>query len=343
MAIEAAAPGMIGLAGGLAGELMSAADRERAAELRKRALEQITGIAVPSLESQEVALEGYTSAGQLTPELEAAILQDPSAFAGITTDPRLKEAQLKALLQMQEMGETGLTASERAALNEVRRDVARADQGRRDSILQNMQARGMGGSGAELAAQLQSSQASAERASQESDRLASMAQQRQLEAIYSAGKLGGDIRRQEFGEQSDVARAQDEINRFNAAMRGDVQRRNTSSMNDAQRANLTTSQNIRNANVDVRNKQQSYNKGLIQQQFSNQMRRGEAVSGAQRSAASDADAQAQRTADRFAGVGAGVGQGVGAYMDARQAEDDREYEREQRKLDREAYAGRYGR
>jgi hypothetical protein len=145
-------------------------------------------------------------------------LVDRSAMEGVSTDPRLKQAQLAALASMQEIGSSGgMTATERAQLARVQGEVAQADRGRREAILQNMRSRGMGGSGMELLAQLQSSQGATDRASQAGLDIAGMAQQRALQAINQAGGMAGGIRGQDFDEQSQIAAARDAIAKFNAA------------------------------------------------------------------------------------------------------------------------------
>lgn len=143
---------------------------------------------------------------------------DRSAFEDIEGDPRLRQAQLDALSELQEVGrQGGLTAQDRSRLEQIRNQTATADRGRRDAIMQNMRARGMGGSGNELLAQLQSAQAATDQASAEGLGVEAMAEQRKMDAIMGAGQLGGSIRGQDFGEASTVAGAQDALSKFNAA------------------------------------------------------------------------------------------------------------------------------
>ncbi len=52
------------------------------------------------------------------------------------------------------------------------------------------------------------------------------------------GQLGGQMRSQDFGEQSSKAQAQDAISRFNAANSQSVQGQNVATKNTAQAANL---------------------------------------------------------------------------------------------------------
>lgn len=140
-----------------------------------------------------------------------------TAFDEVSTDPRLRNQQYQSLDALDEIIQGGgLTAADQAALNRIQTDTAQADRGRREAILQNMQSRGMGGSGMELLAQLQSSQAATDRQNQSGLDVAGMAQQRVLDAIMQSGQLAGGMRGQDFGEQAQLAQARDAISQFNA-------------------------------------------------------------------------------------------------------------------------------
>src|SRR5690606_10901263 len=123
----------------------------------------------------------------------------------------------------------------------------------------------MGGSGMELAARLQSAQSSADRQSQESDRLMQIAQQRALDAMSQAGNLATGMRSQSFGEQSDIARARDLINQFNVQNQQNVHQRNVANTNQANLRNLQERQRLSEAGTAIKNAQQQYNKELQQQ------------------------------------------------------------------------------
>jgi hypothetical protein len=153
------------------------------------------------------------------PEAERAraINMDGTAFDQVSTDPRLKDQQMASLAALKGLADSGgMTAEDQANLNRIQNQSAQADRGRRDAILQNMQARGMGGSGNELLAQLQSSQAATDRQAQQGLDIAGMAQNRALQAMMQGGELAGNVRDQDFGEQARIAQARDAVNQFNA-------------------------------------------------------------------------------------------------------------------------------
>lgn len=189
-----------------------------------------------------------------------AVLQGPSAMNNVSTDPRLAAAQMQALQSLQDVASNGgMTAEDNANLSRIQSQSAQADKGRRDAILQNMQARGMGGSGNELLAQLQSSQAATDRQSQAGLDVAGMAQSRALQAMQQQGAMAGDIRGQEWGEKSQQALATDQINQFNTGTQNDVTKTKVAGDFSADVQNQNVKQGTHNLGTDVTNKQIMHN------------------------------------------------------------------------------------
>lgn len=307
---SAAAP----VIGGLLGQNAAQGDREAAMRLRRQAMDAFAGLQLPSVKEQEILLEQLRSQGQLTPEMEQAITQGRSEMEGISTDPRLKDAQLAALSSLQDIGnQGGMSATDRARWNSMQSDLNRNAGAQQAAVMQNFARRGQAGSGMELLAQLTNQQASADRASQQGMDIKAQAEQRALQALMSGGQLAGSMRDQDFSQASAKAQAQDAINRFNTQNRQDVQMRNVGASNAAQAANLGERQRIADVNVGMKNQQQIHNKGLLQQDFQNRMGRAAGMSGQAQSLAGATDARADRTAGMWAGIGSGLGQGIAAY------------------------------
>lgn len=298
--------------GGIVGNIMGSGDRDAAREAQARALKEMLDLQVPNPEDQKIYLQKLVSQGQLSPEMEAYISAAPSKMEGVSTDPRLKEAQMKALAQMQDLGKTGFNAEDKMVLNKVAADTARQSQGRDQAIMQNMAMRGMGGSGQELAARMMSAQQATQNQAEEGDRVAAMAQRRALESIAQAGGMAGSIRNQDFDQQSAVARAQDEINRFNTQNRISAGQRNTDRTNAARQYNLSEAQRIADTNVGLGNQQEIHNKGLSQQNFENRYRRAAGAAGAYNQEAQNRSAEAQAVGNMWAGIGSGAGRTAGA-------------------------------
>lgn len=182
--------------------------------------------------------------GELNPETIEAMAAEtlgPSAMGQVKADQRLKDAQYSALEKMKGIEDGGgFDASDRANLNRVNNDAARADQANRGSIVEGMSARGMGGSGAELAMQMGSAQQSADRQHQGGLDAAGQARQRYFQSIMARGQLAGNMRDQGFREDSQAAKAKDEVARLNWGRRFAVQDRN----NDARQQNFVNQRSL---------------------------------------------------------------------------------------------------
>ncbi len=140
----------------------------------------------------------------------------PTMLASITTNPEYTTAEHQALNNLKDISDRGgLSLADKAVQEDAMARSAGADTARRASLQQNFANRGLGGSYAELAGQLQSQQSTANRDAQTGLQAAGSAQQRALDAIRARGSLGMQLQQQEYGQKSDAARAQDAINNFN--------------------------------------------------------------------------------------------------------------------------------
>ena len=139
----------------------------------------------------------------------------PTAMEGIEITPEVLAAQREVLGTMGEVAREGYTAQEQADLARMKMATGTQERGQREAIIQRMQQKGVGGSGAELAAMLIAQQGGANRAAQMGLDIAATGQQRALQALMEKGQLAGRMRGQEFGEKRDVASPQDVIEAFN--------------------------------------------------------------------------------------------------------------------------------
>lgn len=300
-------PAAVSVISGIAGQ-NAARDRQNAAnEQQKAALAAYAGISIPEIEDQMLNYEKYKSAGQLNPVLEQLVAQGPTALENIQIDPRLRQEQMSALEQMAGLAKGEIKPSDVAAFEMARRNAAGEAQAKQGQILQEMRARGQGGSGAELITRLQSGQSAADRLQQADLEQAAMMQNARLSALQNQANMSGNIRSQDYGQAQDLARARDVINQFNIENARSVGARNVSSQNKAQEYNLSQAQQLANANIDLLNKQQQANKALIQQQFENRMRKAGGVSGVHQSAAANLNKQAGDAATGMADIASGIG------------------------------------
>lgn len=286
-----------------------AARKQRSAGNRaySNAISSLSDVYVPTVEEQELLLQHPELMGEYQSILEQSPEQLSTEMGGVSTDPRLAQAQMQYLQALGEQGQTGLTATDRNAFDQLQRGVASQEQSRQNAILQNMAQRGVGGSGMELAARLQSSQSGADRAQQESMALAAQAQQRALQAQAAAGGLAGQMRTQEFGEKSDIARAKDIMGQFNLQNQLATRRGNVQEQRGAQMTNLQAKQALENQRVATANEQEAHNKALLQKQYENQLNKFKPIADIYKGQAGSYS-QAAGEAGKSAGqMGSGVG------------------------------------
>lgn len=252
----------------------------------------------PDINDMQIQLENLVQQGALDPEMAATIMQGRSEMNGIQTDPNLDKNQMAALAGLEDIvSGGGMSAMDKANLAKIQSEENTAARGQREAILQNAQARGLGGSGLELMNQMQNQQSAATRASQRDLDVAGMAQERALNALMQQGQLSGQMQNQQFNQQAQVAGANDAISRFNAQNQQNQMNQNVAARNDAAARNLGAKQSIADSNVGTRNQQQQYNKQLIQQQFDNEYKKRGGTASIANSNAQAQGANSQANAD----------------------------------------------
>lgn len=299
---------------GAIGNAQASGDRASANAARQQALQQFLSIHVPDPAQQKLIFQRYQQTGQLDPALERDFQQSQTQLASIQQDPSTRAAQMAALSKMSDISDSnGMDAQAKAQTQQAINQANTNAQGQRGAIVQNYAQRGVGGAGAELAAQLQASQGDANQAANVGLQASANSQQRALQAMASGASLAGTIGSQDYSKAAQAAQAQDAINRFNSANSQNVAGANTSRMNDAQKYNVTEGQNISNQNTGVSNTEQEKNQGLQQQKFNDQVILAQGASGQLGNVASGDTANANATANQWAGIGSAIGQAGGAY------------------------------
>lgn len=163
---------------------------------------------------------------------------EDSELGDIVTDPRYRENELAALRELEDISKQGFTASDLADMVRTENLANRAHQGRTESIRQGMQARGLGGSGLDIATQMQSAQMANEMEALKALEREGMMQDRKSNAALQLGNLSSQLQGRDYSQQAQKAQANDAINRFNAANRLNVNQ-----------WNQQNAQNIANQNV----------------------------------------------------------------------------------------------
>lgn len=276
-----------------------------ASALLQEATTGLKSLRAPTAEELTYQLDQLVQEGVITPEQAKAYLQEGTAFSEISTDPRLEAAQMAALSSLQDIAKSGgLTATDKARIGEITSRIGQEERGAREAIIQREAERGRAGSGLELAALLENQQGAATRASQEGADVAAMAEQRALEALTQAGALGGQIRSQEFGEQSDVASAKDIMARFNAEHLNATNEANAARRMAAQTQNLAEKQRVSDTNAGIRGQNRQIAADAKQTAYENELDKRKSIAAA-------LSAQAQEKLERAKQRDAFVGNLVG--------------------------------
>jgi len=312
IAIGGAAAGAGKLIGGMIGQDKASGDFQNANEAAHKAMQQLIGTGMPPDLARQVILQQYKSAGKLNPELEQALSLGPSEVAGIKEDPKLREAQMQALQQMQQAGHTGQTAQDQLNNLKMQNQVNADNRSRQASILQNAQARGQGGAGATLAAQLQSAQGNANLASEQGLQLAAQANNARMNALAQSAGLGGQMRGQDFNVNQAKASAADQFQRFNIQNQQAVANQNVQAKNQAQAGNLSNDQNISNMNVGQNNQEaERMNQARLQDWQSNNQRNS-IIAGGYKGQSDQYNQQGNQVANQYTQMGGGIGGMIGS-------------------------------
>lgn len=307
-------PAVATLAGSAMGANAASQQAAAANASRMQALAAYSGLSIPQIQDQMVNYDKYQQAGTLNPALEQLVNQQQSGLNDVQIDPRLKASQMAALQSISGLSQGTPQAGDLAGFELARRNVAGEQQAQQGKILQDMQQRGQGGSGAELLAKLKGNQSSTDELAKMDMQQAQQMQQAKLQAIQEQANLASGIRSQDYGQQADLAHAQDAINQWNAQNAQSVNRQNTNTQNSAQQYNLTNAQQIANNNTNVGNAQQDKNKALIQQQFNNRLAQAGGQAGVNQNTANAQTQQAANQAGMWSTVGQGVGTGLTSYF-----------------------------
>lgn len=223
---------------------------------------RIERLKVPTIEEQKLLLENPELIGLL--EAEAL---GPSRFEKIAMDPRLQAAQVAALEGITGVTEAGgLDAQSRLNLEEGLGRVAGSVQAQQQKIDEDPTL----GQGQKLALKSAAIQGAGQSGRDVALQTAAQAQQARMAALGQQANLASGMQQQQLGLAGQKASAADAIAQFNTQQRMGVQSQN-----------LASRQAIANQAAATRNQQEMYNKGLIQQQFQNEIAKAGGVTGGQ--------------------------------------------------------------
>lgn len=299
--------------GGIMGGISASSGRKAAAAAAAAALAELNKIGLPPDLSKEIIMKKFQSQGVLTPELEQDINLQASQVGQISEDAKLRGNQMDVLNTLGQVSRGGLQAGDRAAYNELRAKTQQDLQAKQQQMMQQYQSQGMGGSGAQMMAQLSGAQGAADQQSAGADRMAAQASQNALAALGQRAQLAGGVRSQDFSVAQAKAQALDDRNKFLAQNSVAQQQRNVAAQNQAQGANLANAQNISNTNTAQANAESLRQNQAKQDYFNSQLGLATAKANALNNQGTVAQQGAQAQANMYTGMGNALGQGAAAY------------------------------
>ena len=181
----------------------------------------------------------------------------PSEMQGITSDPRYREMELSALRDLENQSRDGFSATDRAAMARTEMEANRANRGRQGAIMQNMQARGMGGSGMDLVAQMSSAQDANDMEALRSLEREGQAQELRQGATARMGSMATGLQGRDFSQAAQKAQAADRVAAFNNQLA------NSANQTNWNRGNSVADQNVgarANFSKDIYNARQGQGK-----------------------------------------------------------------------------------
>lgn len=322
-----------GLVSGGIGAISSSGSQHAALEQARQAAQQYLNLKVPDPRAQQIMFERYKQTGVMDPRLQEAMQQARSHLAKIQTDPSLRSAQTSALHSLQDVADRGGRSLEQDAyLQKVQSDVAAHNRGRIGAIQSRYAQQGMGQPGGlSLEAEMGNAQNETQRESDASMEASAAAQKNALQALQQEGTQAGQLRSQDFAQQSKIAQAQDDINRFNTSALNSANAANTNAQNQARMWNAQNEQDVSNRNTNVGNQQQIYNKQQNQQGYENELAKAQGTANAMNGVANQENKIGQTNANMWSGIGQGLASAGAAGQlwsdrDNKKPQDDADYE-----------------
>jgi hypothetical protein len=252
-------------------------DEGKAKRANEEAMAGISSVQDPNYQPVEYTSPEY--AGDVTPEEAQAYTMGSTAMEGISTDPALRGSQMSQIAALENLRDQGgMNLTDKANLQRIQNEEMGKELSQRQSIMEQARQRGTGGSGMELMALLNSNQAGTNRQSQRDLEIAGMAQDRALQAGGQAASLAGNVRGQDFSQESQIAAAKDAAAKFNASMMSGTNQFNVGNQLRAAQGNQSMRQGVSNIGAENRNKQETMNKYTMPgQQFSDTMAKEQAL------------------------------------------------------------------
>lgn len=306
----------VGVVGGLIGNAAASGDAQAAREAADQAMRYLARIGMPPAEARDIVYQQYVKQGNYMPEFEQAVEDLHSRFEDLKADEQSKGIQLEAINKLRDMSRRGFTMQDEAALSKGQRDIATQENARRESILQNLQARGMGGSGAEIQSLLQSSQGGANKEADLALQLAALRGEQSSASVKGLMDAASSFRQQGFEEEAKKRAYEDEMNKFSKSNQINRQARNVAAENVGRQLNLSEQQRIADINAGLANQEIQRKAGAPIRDWERQAGWLQGMAKGSMDQSNYLQGQADRTANKYAGITNALTGGIGGIAGA---------------------------
>ena len=299
-------------------------ERRQAGQIRQEVFDYNRDIRLPTLEELGIKnsdIEYYEVTGKFTPELFEAALLDRTLLEDIERDPQLVRDQLKIIeTKKRRIEEGGLTAQERAEMDQILRETERQNRAQQETIGARLRERGAAGGPVEAIMRLRGQAQAADTASEQAFKTAALGATSRLQEEATLSDMLSRMSKEDFATKEARARAQAERERLNVGLRNQVNIANVQARNLAQQQALANQQRIAEQNVALRNAITQQNIAARQQALENQMNKARLLSGAAKTQAGALEQEAARKAAeqsaKWGAIGGIVDTAVGTGVQA---------------------------
>jgi hypothetical protein len=210
------------------------------------ALAQLQNFMTPA----QMATVSAVVRGEMKPAQAQAALQTDSEMRGVTGDQASVDTQRRMIAGLEDIAvNQGLTQADRARFSALMNQMAAEEAQNRAAQIQQLEMRGLGGSGAELAARLAGAQSGSNARAAAGAELAQSAQARALQALQAGTAASSNLNTQTFDQAARRAAAQDVVNQFNTQARNTVNLQNAQMEQAANLAGFQAGQQVELANL----------------------------------------------------------------------------------------------
>ena len=238
---EGIVPALIAGAAGLGSAVLGKNAQDEAAEkARKLGLESIAELdRLPYYKY----IEGANPLLEMTPEdVQAQLIQE---------DPTLRNTEIAALQQMQQLADKGETAQDAYNYMLANQRAGTESRGQQEAIINEMQRKGAAGSGLEYALRTQAAQSAVDRFAEQQALQAAKKAELQALANVQQSNMAGDIRGEDLRAQSSNVNALNQFALENSRNRQLTAQRNIDRQNVNAQNELSQRRQVQQGNVEL--------------------------------------------------------------------------------------------